>query len=77
LKDKLGWPGTPKALSAAIWRDELVIMALGVIIERVDRIGPTRAAGIRIRHQIERSERSNAPRALPPSVLPGEIEPER
>ena len=77
LKEQLGWPGTPKGLSSAIWKDELVIMALGVIIERVDRVGETRAAGIRIRHQIERSERSNAPRALPPVVLPGEIEVER
>ena len=77
LKKELSWPGTPKSLSASVWKDELVIMALGVIIERADRVGPTRAAGIRIRHQIERSERSNAPRALPPVVLPGEIEVER
>jgi len=93
LKELIGWPGTPKGLSSAIWRDELVIMALGVIIERVDRLGETRAPGIRIRHQIERSgrsdvpardneasnapERSDVPRALPPVILPGKIDPER
>ena len=73
LKEQIGWPGTPKALSAAIWKDELTIMALGVIIERVERLGETRAPGIRIRHQMQRSERSNVPRALPPVVLPGKI----
>ena len=77
LKERLGWPGTPKALSAAIWKDELTIMALGVIIERGERLGETRAPGIRIRHQMQRSERSNVPRALPPVVLPGKIDPER
>ena len=87
LGKEIGWSGSPKALSAAVWKAELQLLGFGVIVQRIDRYGPTRAAGIRVclapaadtrrAPEIKRSERSTLRDDLPRAILPGEIEPER
>jgi hypothetical protein len=87
LAKEISWSGSPKALSSAVWKAELQLLAAGVIVQRIDRYGPTRGAGIRIClapagdtrpvPEIECSGRSTLRNDLPHVVLPGTIEPER
>jgi hypothetical protein len=69
LAELLAWTGTAKALSAQIKKLMPRLAALGVRIERVGKVGPTRADGLRISAIYNAPTLSTRPTALPPGDL--------